>query len=439
MKRILLVLVIVGFGISSSNAQIRTYTSNAEDSMACLQNLSLYIEFFKQKNYPDAVRGWRKASVMCPKTSESIWVNGVKIYQNLIKAEEDKAKKAALIDTLFQVYDERIIHFPVKEGYVLGRKGADLMKYKKSEPELAFESLMKSLEIQGKKMEPGAIIFLYKSAYDQLKHDKIEKTVLFDLYPRLSDIADYNRKNQKNEKLVEAYKKAQENVDKMFSTVAECPDLVEMYGARIESTPNDEDLLRQILKVFDKRDCTDEAVYQEAAKNLYAIDPSPEAAYAIANGDAKKGNLSAALEYYTKTFTQTEDVELKTKALTAAAKTALASGSFIKAKSLALELLKLNGSNGEAYIIIGDAYAEGGKGCGDNDCTNRAAYWAAVDKYAKAKAVDGSVASQAQQKINAYTAQFPKKEDCFFHGLTEGGSYTLDCWIGETTTIRVRE
>ena len=128
--------------------------------MACLQNLSLYIEFFKQKNYPDAVRGWRKASVMCPKTSESIWVNGVKIYQNLIKAEEDKAKKAALIDTLFQVYDERIIHFPVKEGYVLGRKGADLMKYKKSEPELAFESLMKSLEIQGKKMEPGAIIFL---------------------------------------------------------------------------------------------------------------------------------------------------------------------------------------------------------------------------------------------------------------------------------------
>lgn len=422
-----------------SNAQIRTYTANAEDSMACLQNLSLYIEFFKQDNYTDALPGWRKAAKICPKTSESIWVNGVKIYQSLIKAEEDATKKTALIDTLMWAYDQRIEHFPTNKGKILGRKGADLMKYKKSEPALAYVPLMESLELLGNKMEPGAIIFLYKSAYDQFKKKQIEKAVLFDLYPRLSDVTDYNKKNQKSEQMIGAYTKAQENVDKMFSTVAECPDLVEIYGAKLEATPNDETLLRQILKVFDKRDCTDEDVYQKAAVNLYAIEPSAEAAYAIANGYAKKKNLSSALEYYTKAYTQTEDTELKTKALTAAAKTSLASGGYIKAKSLALELLKLNGSNGEAYIIIGDAYAKGKKGCGDNDCTNRAAYWAAVDKFAKAKAVDPSVSSEAQQKINAYTAQFPKKEDCFFHGLTEGGSYTLDCWIGETTTIRVRE
>ncbi|MEX2597442.1 MAG: hypothetical protein WEC59_10985, partial [Salibacteraceae bacterium] len=56
----------------------------------------------------------------------------------------------------------------------------------------------------------------------------------------------------------------------------------------------------------------------------------------------------------------------------------------------------------------------------------------------QAKNIDPSVASQAQSRINSYSAQFPKKEDCFFHGITEGTSYTFDCWIGETTTVRTR-
>ena len=123
-------------------------------------------------------------------------------------------------------------------------------------------------------------------------------------------------------------------------------------------------------------------------------------------------------------------------AMTQAAKTSLLLGNYIKAKSLANQLLSMNPYNGEAYIIIGDAYAKGRKDCGDNECTSRAAYWAAVDKYSRAKSVDPSVAEQAQSRINTYTAQFPKKEDCFFHGINDGTSFTFDCWIGETSTVR---
>ena len=437
MKRFLMTLMAFGLLSQASFAQLRTYTSSAEDSMMCLQNLSLYIEYFKQDNYNDAVVGWREAAQVCPKSTESLWANGIKIYQELSSKTEDKARKESLLDSMFWAYDQRIEHFG-KEGYVLGRKGSDLLKYKKSNPQLAFDALSKSLELQGNYMEPGASIYLYKSAYDLYKDGKGEKSVLFDLYSSLSDVVDYNMQNQSSERMKKAYESAQNNIDKMFGSVAECPDLLEIYTPKFEATPSDEKLLRQILKVMDKRDCTDENLYLQVAEKLYAIDPSPEASYAIANGYAKKKKYSTASEYYGKTIESTDDNELKIKALEKGARTAIALGQASKAKSLAMKMLAMNSGNGEAYIVIGDAYIAGKGECGGNDCSARAVYWAAVDKYMKAKSVDPSVSSEAQKKINIYSEQFPKKEDCFFHGINEGTTFTFDCWIGETTKVRTR-
>lgn len=436
-KRIVVSMMALMAIAASANAQIRTYTTSAEDSIACVQNLSLYIEYFKQDNFADALPGWRQAAKICPKATESLWINGIKLYSELIEKEGDAVKKSALIDTLEWVYDQRIEHFG-KEGYVLGRKGSDMVKYRSSNPKAANEVLMKSLQLQGNEMEPGACIYLYKSAYDMYRDKLSDKSTLFDLYSQLGEIIDHNLANQSSPQMKAAYQSAQDNIDKMFGSVAECPDLVEIYTPKLNAAPKDERLLRQILKVFDKRNCTDEDLYLKAAAALYEIEPSATAAYAIANGYVKKDRLSEAVEYYNKA-TQTDDVDLKTKAITNAARTSLKLGRYGNAKSLANQLLAMNPNNGDAYIIIGDAYVNGRKECGDNECTNRAAYWAAVDKYQRAKAVDPSVAETAQSRINTYSGQFPKKEDCFFHGLTEGGTFTLDCWIGETTTVRVRE
>lgn len=424
--------IVVATGLQAQ--KIRTYTANEQDSMACITALSLYIEFFKQDNYTDAIKGWRTAAAVCPKSTESLWINGIKMYSEMIEKEKDEAKKNKLVDTLIWAYDQRIAHFG-KEGYVLGRKGSDMLKYRPGEPEAAHRELMKSLELQGNEMEPGALIYLYKSAYDLYRKKSVEKTLLFDLYEKAGEVVEHNMAGN----LKSAYVQAQENIDKMFGTVAECPDLIEIYSPKLTANPNDEQLLRQIIKVFEKRDCTDADVYQLAAVNLYKIEPSATAAYAIANGYAKKDNYSEALSYYSKAVEQAgDDAELKAKALNKSANTALLLKQFPKAKSLAQQLLAMNPNDGEAYIIIGDAYMGGRKDCGDNECTSRAAFWAAADKYARAKQVDPNVAETANKRLATAQEQFPKKEDCFFHSINEGDSYTLDCWIGETTTVRTR-
>lgn len=438
MKRSVLLIILTAFAFGSVQAQqIRTYTSSEEDSISCITALSLYIEFVKQDNYPDAVSGWRTASSICPKSTESLWINGAKMFTQFVEKEEDEAKKEKLIDTLEWIYDQRIEHFAReagKEGYVLGRKGTAMMKFRSKKVQEAYDVLSKSFELQKTEMEPAALYYLFRAAYMLNKKGQLEKAALFDLYAKCSEVVDHNASG--NYKA--AYENSLGNIDKLFVKVAECPDIVDVYTPKFQATPEDVKLLKQILSTLEKRDCTDTDFYLEVAVALNNIEPNADASYAIANGYAKKENYSGALDYYEKAVSQTEDVEMKKKALLKAANTALIVKSYAKARSLAQQLLQLDPNSGDAYIVIGDAYLSGGRSCGGNDCASRASYWAAYDKYARAKQVDASVSETANKRMATARGQFPKKEDCFFVGLNDGASYTVGCWINETTTVRTR-
>ena len=72
----------------------------------------------------------------------------------------------------------------------------------------------------------------------------------------------------------------------------------------------------------------------------------------------------------------------------------------------------------------------------DESALNKCTYFAVIDKLQRAKAVDPSVAEEANKLIGTYSRYTPKDEDLFFLGLKKGDSVTIGGWIGETTTIR---
>jgi len=437
MKKIIVAIVAFLLVGASAFAQGGKYGATPEDSLECITNLSLYIEFYKQKNYKDAMNGWRKAVNICPKSRKSLYINGGKMYKSFIKEEQDGAKKELLIDTLLTLFDKRIESFG-EEGMVLGQKGGAMMKYRKADPMAAYEVLKKAHELQGNDLEAGAVVYYYQAAYKSYKKKLLEKEVLFDLFQQLSDVVDYNMING-DEKSKKRYTTAQANLEKMFGSIATCPDLVEIYQPKFEATPTDTVLLKAILKIFDKRDCGEEELYVNAAIELHKIKPTCTSAYAIAQGKAKKKDYSGALEFYKNVEELGCDDVLKEKALMQASSCYLALKQYQSSASYARKVLAINPNNGEAYLNIGDAYGGYSSKCADTECTKRAGYWAAVDVYAKAKSIDASVAAKANKKIGAAKAQFPEKEKCFFEGINAGTSFTLPCWIGVTTTVRVRD
>ena len=109
-----------------------------------------------------------------------------------------------------------------------------------------------------------------------------------------------------------------------------------------------------------------------------------------------------------------------------------------EARTHALKSVSLKADYGTPYILIATMYAS--SGCSQltspEGTLNNIAYWPAIDKLAKAKSVDPSVADAANKLIGRYSGGLPNAEQAFMIGVTKGRTVTVGCWINETTTAR---
>ena len=98
----------------------------------------------------------------------------------------------------------------------------------------------------------------------------------------------------------------------------------------------------------------------------------------------------------------------------------------------------MNANYGAPYMLMGKMYAATSKSVYPNDpVLARAVYYAAIDKFKKAKSVDPSCADEANSLIASYSAHLPSTEEVFMHpDLEKGKSFTVGGWIGETTVVR---
>jgi len=129
----LLAMVVFSFSaFAQDEAELLKYGTDRE---ACETNLSIYTEFYKQKNYVDAFKPWSYMFENAPKRTKNIYLHGPRIVKGLIKTVTDETRKAVLVDSLLMIYDQRNTFYPGKEAYVVGMKGADMYKYMKGSTE----------------------------------------------------------------------------------------------------------------------------------------------------------------------------------------------------------------------------------------------------------------------------------------------------------------
>ena len=59
--------------------------SYSQDSSACMQDLSIFAEYVKVKNYDAAIEPWIKVRENCPDLNAAIYTYGERIIKNNIK------------------------------------------------------------------------------------------------------------------------------------------------------------------------------------------------------------------------------------------------------------------------------------------------------------------------------------------------------------------
>jgi tetratricopeptide (TPR) repeat protein len=436
-------LVIGIFFIGNVYAQSDEGSKYGEDSVKCIENNSLYYEFFKQwkaSNYKndawkDAYKPWRWVFINCPASTKNIYLHGERLVEEMLKNTTDKDKKDKYIDTLMMVYDKRIQYFG-SEGYVLGKKGSDLYKLRPSDYEKSFNILKKSIELEGNDASGEAIIYYFRAAEKMVKASKADSTILVDIYDQVSAIIEFNLSKAKDEGDKARWENIRGNIELSFEPWAKCEDLISLYTIKFNDAPEDIELLKKITKILDKKDCTDSELFFKATENLHRAEPSARTAELTGKMYIKRERFADAVPFLQEAIKLYEDDQERADVHFLLANVFFQLKRYSEARAECYATLKVRPNDGKSYIVIGDLYAATAKDCGDGDFYSKVAYWAAVDKYYQARNVDPEVAELAQTKISTFTQYFPATEQIFFHDLKEGDSFTVECWINETTTVR---
>ena len=417
-----------------------------DNPMECKKNLSIYVEFYKQwKNagykgeiIKDVIGPWRAAYKSCPKSTKNIYIHGEKIIKEyFLKNAKDKETKEKYIDTLMQLYDNRIKYFN-QRGKVLEKKGKDLYNYRPSAYEEIFKILDEAVRLNGNKSGYNAVYYYFRTAEKLAENNKLEIDRLVSIFDTVIAICDANIEKYKDKpKKRERWESTKSNIEALFQPWASCDVLIPMFEKKMAANPDSVELLKKITSTLDAKECTDSELFFKATEKLNMLEPSAKTSYLMGKMMmSKKKDYKKAIEYFKKAIELYDEEAPKEAAYIMTAVAYMQLKQYPQARTYARKALSINPNNGKAYIIIGDAYANSKAMCQDKELPENAVYWLAVDYYQKAKKVDPSVASLAASKINALRPHFPNTEKAFFYGLTKGKKVTINCWINESTTVR---
>jgi tetratricopeptide (TPR) repeat protein len=410
---------------------------HGEDSVRCVKNLSLYREYARQKDYKSAIKYWRIVFEECPVSTKNIYIDGVRIFKDFIENETNEEIQSRYIDTLMMVYDQRIKYYPRDRGDQRGREGVDLLRYRRLDDikyvKEAYGYLEESIKLEKNESSEAAVATFFTSAIALFQNGELDEKKLIKDYILSNDILVYQIQKYPDNPTPSDIKEKQDL--NMQNLRLNCDLLVEEFSALHEKNKPEIHDLQTITSVMNAMSCVDKPLYYKASKELYELKPSAGLAADIASVAHDKGEYDVAVSYFEQAIRLETDPETKALYYLGLAKCQYKQGRKPNARESALNAIELKDHWGEPYLMIGQMYAESSDDCA-NICLPKSVYWVAVDKFNEAKSVDPSVEDQANKLIVTYSNYFPNKENAFFCGVNEGDTYTVNCWINETTKAR---
>lgn len=460
MKKNLLMIGLMAISATTAFAQKGVEDGSrfghGQDSINCLNNISIYTEYVKTNNFQEAYEPWKKVFEEAPCAQAATYTKGIVILKNLISKSKELEPRKACADELMAVYDQYIKYIPqlnlilknpLKEYRIMGQKAHDYITYyPKMDARQGREMLMSSLEAGGIDSEYYLLGDLMKASSSIFKADENFREDFIQDYLYASELIDkvYGRaidaeypSEEKANEMINAVTKTKDNVDAYFinSGAADCDQLKNIYASKVEESKEDLEALRKIVAVFSLLNCTESDVYYTAAEYAHNIEPTAGTAAGCAYSYFKRGNVDKSLEYFDQAISLEEDNAKKAEYNYKAAVIANSDKKYSRAKSYCKTAIGLNGRKGSYYILLANIYAAA-PNWSDKPELNPCKYYAVLDKLNRAKAVDESVAAEANRLIGIYKEHTPDPANLFFLGIKQGDTVHVGGLIDEDVTVR---
>lgn len=443
----------ISFGLSGAYAQKGvdngTRFGSGEDSIRCITNISLFVPYAKAGNYKDALEFWEITYNECPAATKDIYLYGTRIVGWQIANEKDAAKKDALINKLMEVYDKRIKYFGDDKRYgkdwILSRKAQDYIQYKGDNVDASLLRgwLKEALDTYGEKTEPLAVSLYMFASHRLLMDDPNNKEQYINDYLRSTAILDPQiaaAKASENEKDLEVLTTYKTAVDGGFagSGAADCETLQNLYADKIEQNKDNMDYLKETLSLLRRVGCNDIDVYFAASRYVHVNNPTPESAVGLGKQAVRDKDYERAITYFEEAANLESEPNAKADDYYMIALLMYEQNNYSRARQYCNKTVEQNPNYGKAYMLIGNMYAATAKSVYPSDAVlAKVVYYAAIDKFEKAKQVDPESAVDANRYISTYRAHLPSTEDVFMHPeIEKGKAFTVGGWINERITIR---
>lgn len=468
MKRLLIILAIFIGAQLEVNAQLpecKTWNDSPQKEDGENQH-SIYRPLVRNKNYERAFPHWQKAFNIAPAADgkrDYHYEDGINIYKHFLETATDDAKKAEykqkIIDLykgMINCYENRVI--TVKDcdelcyqaviGRKYGRMAYDMFYTLSSPYSETIKAIEKAVEYGGKGseyivLEPWAHIVTYEYHQGNKTADEVRQ-----VYDKIMEIADYNIETDME--LGEYYDITKQRSEAVFKPIErdifDCEYFKEKLKPMYEDDPDNFDVLKYVFNTLRQQGCDDSDEFLAKIKSEYEILASEYNEERLKELEDKNPAYAAKKRYDEGKFEEAaekykEAVEKETDDLKKAQYYfALASIQFRKmdnysdARESARKAIEYRSDWGRPYMLIGDMYATTSRNCGDA-WNQRLAVVAAIDKYARAKAVDSDFAQEASSRIAKYLNSRPEKGDAFMRGFENGSTTKVGCWIAETVTL----
>ena len=431
-------------GISSPGGA--SVLRSEEDSLACLQELSVASLALEKEMYKQALTSWRSLFFNCPDVSVRIYSDGVKLWHHQIGAAVNEEDRQAAIDTLLMVYDQRNTYFGDHEkyssGWICGRKGMEILRYRRGNLKYlheAYKCFEDSYNLMGDKTEPAVLVAWMESA-----RVLQEKGVITGINFLRDFIKIYEHTGS------DAFKKyygsaIASKVNNALTIIFEkagiqnCQVYEEAIGGLEFVKQFSGQEIAVYLEVLKMGGCDDSEIYASLLEQEYEVNPSSKAAGNLARLFIRQERFSRAVEFYTNAIDISENDSMKAVFYYELAVLQDAHfGKKVQATQLAKKASLLLPEWGKPHLLLGSIYARASDQIEGDEIAKNAVYWAAVDQFMVAMQKDSICKNEAMEQIEIFSQYFPDKQTCFFYGLEKGEEFVVGEWINESTIVRYR-
>jgi len=427
-------LFLAAAGLQPTAAQTNG-SSSAPSQQEVLTHYSLYYEDFKNEDYASALPNLRwilEHAPAAPQNDDRNFERAVELYAGLAENAEAESDMQAYLDTAYTLINEAPSRLDglgaeYSEYEWLMEKGRFVQQYASEMPDVDEQPekyYHEAFEIAPEKVQAYYIDRILKNYMDQGQQqealafmDECESTVGND---------------QEIMQVVNQYRQ------RIFGRNPQAR--IAFLETQLEENPEDRQIMADLFELYLNQGQRSKA--SGLSDKLLQMNPSLEIYRQIAEMRLEDGRAQEALDLYQEAEANA-DAPLTAQDYFNMGEAQENLGNFAEARQYYRQAIEQDSGFGQAYIAIGDLYAQAVSNCGGSEMGrgDKAVYWLAVDMYQQAKSADESVASTANNKINTYRKYFPTAEDIFYRDDMEPGqSFRVDygcyAWINETTTVR---